>query len=52
MKGTNIQILNSTSSISKDKEKQFSAENWVSQIHPLALYFTNEYGSEVAIFKI
>ena len=34
----------------KDKEK-FSAENWVSQIHPLALYFTNEYGSEVAIFE-
>lgn len=25
-------------------------ENWISQIHPLALYFTNEYGSEVAIF--
>lgn len=34
----------------KDKEN-FSAENWVSQIHPLALYFTNEYGSEVAIFE-
>lgn len=34
----------------KDKEK-FSAENWVSQIHPLALYFTNEFGSEVAIFE-
>lgn len=34
------------------KEKEhFSAENWVSQIHPLALYFTNEYGSEVAIFE-
>lgn len=29
----------------------FSAENWVSQIHPLVLYFTNEYGSEVAIFE-
>ncbi len=26
----------------KDKEK-FSAENWVSQIHPLALYFSNEF---------
>ena len=34
----------------KDKEK-FSAENWVSQIHPSALYFTNEFGSEVAIFE-
>ena len=34
----------------KDKEN-FSAENWVRQIHPLALYFTNEYGSEVAIFE-
>ena len=34
----------------KDKE-YFSAGNWVSQIHPLALYFTNEYGSEVAIFE-
>lgn len=34
----------------KDKEN-FSAENWVSQIHPLALYFTNEYRSEVAIFE-
>ena len=34
----------------KDKEN-FSAENWVSQIHPLALYFTNEYGSDVAIFE-
>src|SRR5690554_1548570 len=34
----------------KDKEN-FSAENWVSQIHPMALYFTNEYGSEVAIFE-
>ena len=29
----------------------FSAENWVGQIHPLALYFTNEYGSEVALFE-
>lgn len=34
----------------KDKEN-FSAENWVRQIHPLALYFTNEYGSEVVIFE-
>ena len=34
----------------KDKEN-FSAENWVRQIHPLALYFTNEYGSDVAIFE-
>ncbi len=33
----------------KNKEN-FSSEKWVSQIHPLALYFTNEYGSEVAIF--
>src|SRR5690606_11342314 len=33
-----------------DKEN-FSAENWVNQIHPLALYFTNEFGSEVAIFE-
>jgi len=33
-----------------DKEN-FLAGNWVSQIHPLALYFTNEYGSEVAIFE-
>ena len=34
----------------KDKEN-FSDRNWVRQIHPLALYFTNEYGSEVAIFE-
>ena len=34
----------------KDKE-YYSAGNWVSQIHPLALYFTNEYGSDVAIFE-
>src|SRR5690554_3738313 len=34
----------------KDKEN-FSAENWVSQLHRLALYFTHEYGSEVAIFE-
>ena len=34
----------------KDKE-YFSAGNCVSQIHPLALYFTNEYGSDVAIFE-
>jgi len=32
------------------KEK-FSGENWVSQIHPLAVYFKNEFGSEVAIFE-
>lgn len=34
----------------KDSEN-FSAEAWVNQISPLALYFTNEYGSEVAIFE-
>lgn len=34
----------------KSKEN-FSAENWVGKIHSLALYFTNEYGSEVAIFE-
>ena len=34
----------------KTKEN-FSAEKWVNQIHPVALYFTNEYGSEVAIFE-
>jgi len=34
----------------KDKEN-FSAEKWVNQIYPTALYFTNEYGSEVAIFE-
>ncbi|GEJ52866.1 aminoglycoside 6-adenylyltransferase [Riemerella anatipestifer] len=34
----------------KNKEN-FSTEKWVNQIHPLALYFTNEYGSEVAIFE-
>ena len=34
----------------KNKEN-FSAEKWVNQIHPVALYFTNEYGSEVAIFE-
>ncbi len=28
----------------KNKEN-FSTEKWVNQIHPLALYFTNEYGS-------
>ncbi|PRD48479.1 aminoglycoside 6-adenylyltransferase [Sphingobacterium haloxyli] len=33
----------------KSKEN-FSAEQWVNQISPTALYFTNEYGSEVAIF--
>src|SRR5690606_6314913 len=33
----------------KSKEK-FSGENWTNQIHPTVLYFTNEYGSEVAIF--
>src|SRR5690554_6221651 len=33
----------------KNKEN-FCAENWVNQIYPMALYFTNEYGSEVAIF--
>ena len=34
----------------KNKENS-SSEKWVNQIHPVALYFTNEYGSEVAIFK-
>lgn len=34
----------------KDKEN-FSSEKWVNQIYPTALYFTNEYGSEVAIFE-
>lgn len=34
----------------KSKEN-FSAEKWVNQIYPIALYFTNEYGSEVAIFE-
>jgi lincosamide nucleotidyltransferase len=34
----------------KSKEN-FSAEKWVNQIFPVALYFTNEYGSEVAIFE-
>lgn len=34
----------------KGKEN-FSAEKWVNQIYPTALYFTNEYGSEVAIFE-
>lgn len=29
----------------------FLAEKWVNQIYPVALYFTNEYGSEVAIFN-
>ena len=34
------------------KEKEFfSAEDWVNQVHPVAIYFTNEYGSEVAIFE-
>lgn len=32
-------------------KKDFLAEKWVNQIHPVALYFTNEYGSEVAIFE-
>ncbi|HUH25221.1 MAG TPA: aminoglycoside 6-adenylyltransferase, partial [Flavobacterium sp.] len=34
----------------KNKEN-FSSEKWVNQIYPTALYFTNEYGSEVAIFE-
>ena len=34
----------------KTKEN-FSAEKWVNQIHPVALYFINEHGSEVAIFE-
>ena len=34
----------------KGKEN-FSAEKWVNQIYPTAIYFTNEYGSEVAIFE-
>lgn len=32
-------------------KNDFSAISWVGQIHPVALYFTNEYGSEVAIFE-
>lgn len=32
-------------------KKDFLPENWVNKIHPLALYFTNEYGSDVAIFE-
>ena len=34
----------------KTKEN-FSAEEWVNQVYPVALYFINEYGSEVAIFE-
>src|SRR5690606_3326827 len=34
----------------KNKEN-FSAEKWVNQIHPAALYFTNEYGSDTAVFE-
>jgi len=34
----------------KSKEN-FLSEKWVNQIYPTALYFTNEYGSEVAIFE-
>ena len=34
----------------KEKEK-FFPERWVNQIHPVALYFTNEYGTKVAIFE-
>src|SRR5690554_1174533 len=33
-----------------DKEN-FLSQKWVYQIHPVAVYFTNEYGSEVAIFE-
>lgn len=31
--------------------KLFSAKNWVNDIQPVALYFKNEYGSDVAIFE-
>lgn len=34
----------------KNKE-YFIAEEWVNQIHPVSLYFTNEYGSDVAVFE-
>src|SRR5690606_11771453 len=34
----------------RDKDN-FSAEYWVGEIHPLALYCINEYGSGVAIFE-
>lgn len=34
----------------KSKEN-FSSKEWVNQICPIVLYFTNEYGSEVAIFE-
>lgn len=32
------------------KKEGFNSEQWVSEIHSLSMYFTNEYGSEVAIF--
>ena len=48
-KETNILTSNFTSSW---KIKKISRQkNGLNQIHPLALYFTNEYGSEVAIFE-
>src|SRR5690606_10649015 len=28
----------------------FSSEKWVNQIYPVGIFFTNEYGTEVAIF--
>jgi lincosamide nucleotidyltransferase len=34
----------------KSKEK-FSSIEWVNQIHPVAIFFTNEYETEVAIFE-
>lgn len=34
----------------KNKEN-FSSESWISNIHPISLYFINEYGSEVTIFE-
>ncbi|MGO1786033.1 MAG: aminoglycoside 6-adenylyltransferase [Sphingobacterium sp.] len=34
----------------KDKEN-FFPKKWVDRIYPTALYFTNEYGSDVAIFE-
>lgn len=34
-----------------NEKENFCAENWVSQIQPISLYFTNEYGSDVAIFE-
>ncbi len=34
-----------------NNREDFSAEKWVNLIHPVTVYFTNEYGTEVAIFE-